>query len=629
MASPTFGKQSAAEREQAAANSDQVQSRLPRHWGTLTLETLDQINAAVIALDREGRITGGNQAALRAYGYTAEELLGKSLAFLCAEEDKALARDSVIATALMNGQYLGELRARTKSGKNIDVHLCLALLRDKNQAAVGMAGILTDISGEKRWESAGTENQANPTQGTASPGAGGEQEPGQFATQIDGTPFLIASPVMQRFMAMADRVASHPEFVLITGETGSGKELIARSIHDNSSRRSQPWVEINCAALPEHLVESELFGYEKGAFSGAGSSKPGLFEMADHGTLFLDEIGELDPKLQVKLLRVLDGSSYYRLGGNRKITVDVRIVAATNQDLERGVEEGRFRGDLFHRLAQFQLRVPPLRERPEDVMALAAHFLALKDGRLRFSADALSALASYGWPGNVRELRNVVAKFALSATGTEIRAEDLRSEISAAGRKTEGTPELPVTKLRGMEEQMIIKALESTGGHRGLAAEQLGISRRTLSRKLREYRIAFPDNDRSRAPATGVEQQKCFRARTRFLVTLKDSQGEETTATAVNLSTGGLGVEGLSGSQRFSGLVDVSFRLPESEAPLRARARIAWADARGRAGIRFVVLEPQFHEQLHEWTARKMNEQDWNPLSPANPRRAIQPARRF
>ncbi len=165
--------------------------------------------------------------------------------------------------------------------------------------------------------------------------------------EIDGTQFLIASPIMHKFMGMVDRVAGHTETVLVTGETGTGKELVARTIHGSSYRHKQTLVDINCAALPEHLVESELFGYEKGAFSGADSSKPGLFELADKSTIFLDEIGELQPQIQVKLLRVLDGAPYYRLGGNRKITVDVRVVAATNQDLELAVKEGRFRKDLI------------------------------------------------------------------------------------------------------------------------------------------------------------------------------------------------------------------------------------------------------------------------------------------
>src|SRR5206468_5160615 len=233
--------------------------------------------------------------------------------------------------------------------------------------------------------------------------------------EVEGTKFILASPVMHKFMGLVDRVAAHSETALITGETGTGKELIARTIHESSSRRGRPWVDINCAALPENLVESELFGYEKGAFSGADSSKPGLFELSDKGTLFLDEIGELQLQTQVKLLRVLDGQPFYRLGGHRKIRVDVRIVAATNQDLEAAVRDGRFRQDLFHRLGQFQLRVPPLRDRPEDIVALAEHFLRRKAPGKNFSPQAISALLSHAWPGNIRELRNLVAKVAMES----------------------------------------------------------------------------------------------------------------------------------------------------------------------------------------------------------------------
>ena len=222
------------------------------------------------------------------------------------------------------------------------------------------------------------------------------------------------------------------------GKLGTGKELIARTVHQSSNRRRQPWVDINCAALPENLVESELFGYEKGAFTGADSSKPGLFEMADKGTLFLDEIGELRPQTQVKLLRILDGSPFYRLGGHRKITVDVRIVAATNQDLEVAVKEGRFRQDLFHRLGQFQLRVPPLRERPEDIVALAEHFLNLKAPGSSFAADAITQLLSQSWPGNIRELRNLIARVAVQASGT--RNPSLTDRKRHVGRARRATP---------------------------------------------------------------------------------------------------------------------------------------------------------------------------------------------
>jgi len=191
-----------------------------------------------------------------------------------------------------------------------------------------------------------------------------------------GMTAIIVSEPMQRLMEVVQRVARSSATTLIAGESGVGKELVARAVHYYSGRAGKPWVDFNCAALPEQLLESELFGHERGAFSGADTAKPGLFELAHQGTIFLDEVGELDARLQVKLLRVLDGAPYYRLGGVRKVSVDVRVVAATNRDLERAVAQGRFRSDLFHRLSQFTLRVPPLRARPADIEPLARHFLA-------------------------------------------------------------------------------------------------------------------------------------------------------------------------------------------------------------------------------------------------------------
>src|SRR5215472_5486156 len=223
-----------------------------------------------------------------------------------------------------------------------------------------------------------------------------------------GMPALITSDRMREVMRLVERVAMTPATVLITGETGCGKELVARAIHHYSLRCSKPWVDVNCAALPEHLIESELFGYEKGAFSGADVTKPGFFELANTGTLFLDEIGELEPKTQVKLLRVLDGTPYYRLGGLRKVTVDVRIIAATNRNLEQGVSAGTFRNDLYHRLNQIHLHVPALRERYDDILPLAEFFLAQQYPDLKFHRETIDTLLNYLWPGNVRELRNVV-----------------------------------------------------------------------------------------------------------------------------------------------------------------------------------------------------------------------------
>jgi len=414
-------------------------------------------------------------------------------------------------------------------------------------------------------------------------------------------------------MALVDRVAGHTETVLITGETGTGKEHIARTIHESSSRRSRPWVDINCAALPENLVESELFGYEKGAFSGADGSKPGLFEMADKGTLFLDEIGELQLQTQVKLLRVLDGQPFYRLGGHRKIKVDVRIVAATNQDLEVAVRDGRFRQDLFHRLGQIQLRVPPLRERPEDMVALAEHFLRLKAPSKNFSTPAISALLSHPWPGNIRELRNLVAKMAMESSGSEIDFSRLNAALTGEPAALRQTASMPVSNLDSMEEQMIIKALERTGGQRTLAAEQLGISRRTLSRKLKEYNINFAPGETSASLGfISNEQQKFFRTRVEIPVTVRSGQGEEIQVRGVNLSTGGMGLDGLKEPLRFAGLLDVSFVLPESEILFQAKARLMWVGEEGRVGIRFAVIEPALFEELQHWTNRKMKEEGWD-----------------
>jgi DNA-binding NtrC family response regulator len=310
-------------------------------------------------------------------------------------------------------------------------------------------------------------------------------------------PAVISSPGMRQLIELAERIAQSNAAVLITGESGSGKELIARAVHHYSLRCAKPWVDVSCAALPEHLVESELFGYEKGAFSGADSPKPGLFELADHGTLFLDEVGELEPRMQVKLLRVLDGVAYYRLGGTRKVTVDVRIVAATNQDLEQMVETGSFRGDLYHRLGQICLRVPPLRERTEDIVPLAEHFLKQTNPRLSFTGEALQILEGHRWPGNVRELRNVVTKAAVLSREIEIGPNDLllapprppasATTIPVLNATSAGGSSGTLVNLDGMEKSTILRVLAQTNGHQQKAAELLGISRRTLSRKLKLY----------------------------------------------------------------------------------------------------------------------------------------------
>jgi PAS domain S-box-containing protein len=563
---------------------------------------LDQLQDAVFTTDLHGIITNCNQGVSR-YGFAVKELVGRKIADVYGVRRQAFLATGAMASVLEKGRFEGELRGRTKSGQDFDVHLCLTLLRDSNADPAGILGFSIDVTGKKLLE----------TDSSPKPAAVAACGVPLARREIGGTQFLIASPIMHKFMGMVDRVAGHTETVLVTGETGTGKELVARTIHESSYRRKNGLVDINCAALPEHLVESELFGYEKGAFSGADSSKPGLFELADKSTIFLDEIGELQPQIQVKLLRVLDGAPYYRLGGNRKITVDVRVVAATNQDLELAVKEGRFRKDLFHRLSQFQLRVPPLRERPEDIAALARHFLSLKATNKVFAADALVALQAHPWPGNIRELRNLVAKLAMATEDRQITGAEVVAELcggTMAAPHASGA--VPLGNLENMEEQMIIRALEQTGGHRTQAAEQLGISRRTLSRKLREYEIDVPSGDGSaKLGIISEDQQKFFRSKVNLSVTLKNAHGKELQVQAVNLSTGGMGLDVVSDPNGFAGLVDVSFLLPESETVIQAKGRLVWADAGGRAGLRFVVIEPTLFEQLQHWTNRKMKDEGW------------------
>ncbi len=308
-----------------------------------------------------------------------------------------------------------------------------------------------------------------------------------LAREFIGVPAVFASEVMQKLLETVERVAVTNATILITGESGSGKEIVARAIHHYSMRSSKSWVDLNCAALPENLLESELFGHEKGAFSGADSCKLGLFELANQGTIFLDEIGDLDSRMQVKLLRVLDGASYYRVGGVKKVNVDVRVVAATNQDLKVAVQEGRFRSDLFHRLSQIPIRVPPLRDRRDDIVPLALHYLAQEKPGLSFSPQVLDKLCAHDWPGNVRELRNVVMRAAIFARWPEITIADLpetftQTSLAAGLHQFAALPDL--------ERRAILAALEETRGHQQRAADKLGISKRTLQRKIRSYGMA-------------------------------------------------------------------------------------------------------------------------------------------
>ena len=354
------------------------------------------------------------------------------------------------------------------------------------------------------------------------------------------------APAIRQIFSVVEKVADTPSTVLITGESGTGKELIARALHENSSRHKGPFIKINCAAIPETLMESELFGYEKGAFTGAVGAKPGRFELAHGGTLFLDEIGEIPIEMQVKLLRVLQESEFERVGGIKTIKVDVRLVTATNRDLTHEIEKEEFREDLFYRLNVVPIHIPPLRERREDIPLLAEHFITKFNERLKkhitaISGEAISCLTAYNWPGNIRELENMMERTILFCEGPEIRARDLPPELAHLAGGVAHTPAptprstpvaapvahdpeatapasssgpttltslpavtVPAGSLKEavraeterVERELIIRALEETGGNVTQAARKLKISRKSLQTKMKEFGLRDKENTR-------------------------------------------------------------------------------------------------------------------------------------
>ena len=326
-----------------------------------------------------------------------------------------------------------------------------------------------------------------------------------LAERQSATPEIVyVSDKMREVMRLVERVAPADTSVLITGESGTGKELVAHAVHRLSSRREGSFIDLNCAAIQESLLESELFGHEAGAFTNAKARKLGLWELADNGTIFLDEITELPAPLQSKLLRTIETNSFYRVGAVRKVQVNVRIVAATNRDVNEVVADGRFRSDLLYRVNGFQIDLPPLRERPEDIEPLARHLLKQLGGPHppELSPETLDALKAYHWPGNVRQLRNTLERATLLSNDGRITTNELPPEILSNAR-----PFAPVSSsattaggdgagastgvepLREVERQQILAALEQTGWHRGKTAELLGISPSTLYRRLRDYNL--------------------------------------------------------------------------------------------------------------------------------------------
>jgi len=427
---------------------------------------LNSITDGVFTIDENWRITSWNRAAEEITGYRAEEVIGKA----CAEVLRGgrCGKGCPMQRTLETGKpsLSVEVEILHKSGRLVPISVNTALLYDETGEVIGAVETFRDLSALRRLTKE-------------------VQERYGFGNIVG------KSKAMQSVYELLDLVAETDATVLILGESGTGKELVARAIHYNSPRKHGPFVAVNCAALTESLLESELFGHEKGAFTGAIRSKPGRFELANGGTLFLDEIGEISPAVQVKLLRFLDQRTFERVGGTEPISVDVRIIAATNRDLWKEVKEGRFREDLFYRLNVVPIHLPPLRERKDDIPLLVEHFLEKLNTRLRrnvkrVSAEAMQCLLEYPWPGNVRELENAIEQALVRCRGDEIQPEHLPMQVcSQAMRQTLdlGSADL----LDAAERQAILLALHESGGKRAEAARRLGISKVTLWRKMKKH----------------------------------------------------------------------------------------------------------------------------------------------
>ena len=438
---------------------------------------LASMGEGIIFADTADRLCYINSAAEGIRGIRAANYLGKSITAIHSPQSEGRIR--LPLAGLKGGDIPFSTRVIQVKGKTFENSYYP--IRDPAGAYVGTLLISRDITEKERLKE---ENLSLREQVRIDAACGG---------------MIGRSPAMQPVFQMIRATAGLDSTILVTGESGTGKELVACAIHRQSPRHKNPFVKVNCAAIPETLIESELFGHEKGAFTGAARERKGKFEQAHHGTIFLDEIGEMPPSAQAKLLRVIQEKIVERLGGSREIAVDVRIIAATNKDLQREVKEGRFREDLFYRLNVIPVHVPPLRERREDILPLAHHFLQRFAEKMAkplhgFTDDARMTLLDYGYPGNVRELENAIERGVALSRGSELAIDDLPPSFyaSVASRPRLPLPlrdssSAPLSRALGdVERQLIRDALLATGNRKGDAAKLLGISRKTLWEKLKQ-----------------------------------------------------------------------------------------------------------------------------------------------
>jgi len=455
---------------------------LPRR---ATEAILESISDGVFTVDHQWRITSFNRAAEAITGVPRDEAVGRR----CAEVFRSSMCET--ACALRETMKTGEPVIDRSAfivdadGRRIPISVSTALLRDERGEVVGGVETFRDLSLVEELRSKLT----------------GRTQVGDLVSR---------SPAMRRIFEILPQIAASPSTVLLEGETGTGKELLARAIHDLSPRAEGPFVAVNCGALPDTLLESELFGYKAGAFTGATRDKPGRFAVAEGGTVFLDEIGDVSPALQSRLLRVLEERTFEPLGGTESVRADVRVVTATNRDLDALVAGGDFRRDLYYRVNVVRLRVPPLRERKEDVPLLADHFVE-RFGRLQAKAvtgvsrEAMAVLLAHDYPGNVRELENVIERAFILCDEGDIERRHLPEELlpraapaggeGAAADKAKADGGDLASAVRAAERQAILGALQHNAGNREAAARDLGLHKSTLFRKVRALGIHLPTQD--------------------------------------------------------------------------------------------------------------------------------------
>lgn len=441
-----------------------MEMRLDPRFFALIFDTIPQ---GIFTINEEGLITSFNRAAEEMMGYAEEEVLGRP----CREVFRAdmCERHCPLKRSMATGEKTEawEVTVKTRTGRSLPIAISTAALVNGEGRVIGGVEMFRDISTEEELKK-------------------------RLYSSYGLEDIVTKSPAMRPVLEMIPLVARSQSTVLIEGESGTGKELVARAIHNLGPRREKPFVAINCAALPESLLESELFGYKRGAFTDAKKDKPGRFALAEKGTLFLDEVADLSLPIQAKLLRVLQEKTFEPLGATQPVKADVRVIAATNKKLAREVQKKRFRQDLFFRLNVVTLSIPPLSERREDIPILVQHFIkrfnALQGRRIaRCSERVMAALMAYPFPGNVRELENAIEHAFVVCAGDTIQLEDLPPQILSEVRDATKAPSALLKPLEEAEAEVIRSLLARHRGNRQLTAAAMGVSRNTLWRKMRRY----------------------------------------------------------------------------------------------------------------------------------------------